>query len=160
MPQSGYVTKQGKSILECLEKNADRHLTAEDIYALLKEKGSSVSVPTIYRQLEKLTTGGVVRKYTLSPDEPACYQFASDREECVHHFHLKCVSCNKLLHVSCAYLENLEEHIDEHHGFKVDNTRTVLYGLCAECRKARGDDVNVTGECSRHDHEHGGHSHG
>ena len=127
-----HITKQGRFVLECLKENSHSHVTAEEISEQLKKNGVSVSTATIYRQLEKLTAQGLIRKYT-SPDEPACYQYHEEHHECVNHFHLKCVCCNKLFHVSCEYLDSLEAHIFEHHGFKVDNTRTVLYGKCAEC---------------------------
>lgn len=130
-----HITKQGKSVLECFEENPDGHLTAEDISDILKGKNSPVSTATIYRQLEKLTVNGFIRKYTSSPDEPACYQYHGKGAGCTNHFHLKCVKCNKLIHVNCDYLDKLEQHINEHHGFTVDNTRTVLYGICKNCKE-------------------------
>jgi Fur family ferric uptake transcriptional regulator len=30
-------------------------------------------------------------------------------------------------------MEEFERHIMEHHRFKVDNARTVIYGLCEKC---------------------------
>ncbi len=129
------ITRHGKCVLECFENNPGTHLTADDISELLKQGGNAVSTATIYRQLDRLTAGGYIRKYISSPDEPACYQYAEKHQECSNHFHLKCVICNKLLHVSCEYLEKLDEHINEHHGFIVDNTRTVLYGVCRECKR-------------------------
>ena len=130
-----HITKQGKLVFECFEKNSGKHLRAEDIAEILKVTGNTVSTATIYRQLERLTAGGYIRKFISSPDEPACYQYAGTQKECSNHFHLKCVMCNKLFHVSCEYLEHLDRHINEHHGFVVDNTRTVLYGVCRECKK-------------------------
>lgn len=134
-----YMTKQGKLILNCLTEHADAHLTAEEISDYLKQKNSVVSIATIYRHLEKLTANGTVRRYISSPDEPACYQLGGNKPHCSNHFHLKCTRCNKLIHVSCEYIERLEEHIAEHHGFTVDNTRTVLYGVCKTCREENGE---------------------
>lgn len=131
------ISKQGKIILECLKENEESHLTAEDISEKLKNKKSPVSTATIYRQLDKMTAMGFIRKYTSSPDEPACYQFHSGEMGCERHFHLKCVSCNKLIHVSCDYLGGIEHHVKEHHGFIIDNTRTVLYGYCNNCADKR-----------------------
>lgn len=130
------ITKKGQSVLLCLKQNENIHMTAEDIAETLKKNGIAVSVATIYRQLEKLVSSGKVRKYVTSPEEPACYQYMNDRNAaCTKHFHLKCTSCGKLFHVSCPYLDKLENHILAHHGFSVDNTRTVLYGVCENCRK-------------------------
>ncbi len=128
------ISKQGKIVLECLKENSDKHLTADDISVELKKEENPVSTATIYRQLEKLTAFGLIRKYISSPDEPACYQFHGEHKGCTRHFHLKCTECNKLIHVSCDYLNELETHINEHHGFVIDNTRTVLYGICENCR--------------------------
>ena len=127
------VSRQGKAILECLKENSGRHLTADEISDILKKKDSPVSTATIYRQLEKLTSSGDIRKYTSSPDEPACYQYHGMHSECAHHFHLKCTECNRLIHVSCDYLDEIGELVLEHHGFKIDNTRTVFYGVCQNC---------------------------
>ena len=57
----------------------------------------------------------------------------ADAEECAEHFHLKCIRCGKLIHVDCAYLGELGEHIGAHHGFKVDRSKTVFYGTCGAC---------------------------
>lgn len=127
------VSRQGKAILECLKENSGRHLTADEISDILKKSEKPVSTATIYRQLEKLTSSGDIRKYTSSPDEPACYQYHGTHSECVHHFHLKCTECNRLIHVSCDYLNEIGEHVLEHHGFMIDNTRTVFYGVCKDC---------------------------
>lgn len=130
-----HITKQGKVVLECFENNSQKHLTAEDVSDILKTNGNAVSTATIYRQLDRLSAQGFIRKYISSPDEPACYQYSEKHNVCTNHFHLKCVICNNLFHVSCEYLDKLDEHINEHHGFSVDNTRTVLYGVCRECKK-------------------------
>ncbi len=127
-----YKTKQRELILEYL-KNSDRpHVSAADIGARLREEGS-VGLATIYRQLEKMVEAGLVRKYNL--DGGACYQYVGGGEDCHEHFHLKCLGCGTLIHVDCDFLSELGPHILEHHGFLVDNSRTVMYGLCKRCRE-------------------------
>jgi Fur family ferric uptake transcriptional regulator len=132
-------TKHQKTVLDCLKENSSRHLTAKEIVSLLQNEKKDVSTATVYRQLEKLTACGEIRKYITSAQESACFQYAgkSKKSECETHFHLKCTSCGKLFHVSCEYLENLEAHVKEHHNFDVDNTRTVLYGVCGECKNRK-----------------------
>lgn len=139
------ITKKGQSILSYLQSNTDKHMTAEEIAAHFKTTDSPISTATVYRSLEKLTAAGRVRKYITSPEEPACYQFAAPDSACVRHFHLKCTACGRLFHVSCPYLDKLEEHIGSHHGFEVDNTRTVLYGLCKGCRESTAENASNKG---------------
>ena len=50
------------------------------------------------------------------------------------------VRSGELLHVDCSYLNALAPHILEHHGFEVDNSRTVMYGLCRRCREGGGEE--------------------
>ena len=127
-----YKTKQRELILEYLKSSDSHHLSAGDIAAHLRESGT-VGIATVYRQLDKMVEAGLVRKYSL--DGGACYQYVGGGGDCREHFHLKCLNCGALIHVDCDFLSGLAPHILEHHGFEVDNRRTVMYGLCRKCRE-------------------------
>lgn len=134
-----YKTKQSESIERLLRENRGRHLTAEELYRLLQEAGESVGQTTVYRHLDKLCAQGTVRKF-LGGDGGACYQLAGSDESCRTHYHLKCTACGKLFHAQCNFLNALSEHIRKEHGFSVDGSKTVLYGLCDTCAKKEGKD--------------------
>ena len=134
-----YKTLQSASIERLLSENRDRHLTAETLYRLLQDAGERVGQTTVYRHLEKLCAEGRVRKYTLG-DAGACYQLAEDGGACRAHYHLKCTRCGKLIHARCDFLDRLSGHIFAEHGFAVDGSKTVLYGLCKDCREREEDD--------------------
>ena len=68
------ITKKGQAVLHCLQQN-HAHMTAEDVAEALKKENIAISAATIYRQLEKLVSAGLVRKYVTSPEEPACFQY-------------------------------------------------------------------------------------
>ncbi|MDE6725590.1 MAG: transcriptional repressor [Ruminiclostridium sp.] len=131
--QKTYKTRQRLQVLNCLIDNKAKHLTADEIAVILKEQGADVGKTTVYRTLEKLVEEGSVRKYLCEEGKSACFQYVDDSGECHLHFHLKCVKCRKLIHLECDYLSDLEKHICEHHKFTVDNTKTVLYGICEDC---------------------------
>ena len=101
----------------------------------MKEYGANVGKTTIYRYLEQLANEGVVRKYRMQ--DGTCYQYQDDLQ-CREHHHLKCLYCGELIHLECAQLRELEKHVQLQHGFQIDNTQTVLYGMCENCRKQRG----------------------
>ena len=101
----GYKTKQREYILAFLQNSEGRHITVAELVRHLQDNATPVGTATVYRTLEQL----------------------------VEHFHLKCTCCGRLFHVSCDYLNQLGEHLLEHHGFVIDHTKTVLYGLCADC---------------------------
>lgn len=131
--QKTYKTRQRSQILNCLIENKSKHLTADEIAVILKEQGCEVGKTTVYRSLEKLMEEGSVRKYICEEGKSACFQYVDGGKNCHQHFHLKCIMCGKLIHLECDYLSDLEQHIFEHHKFIVDNTKTVLYGICEEC---------------------------
>lgn len=124
-----YKTKQSELIEEYLKANADRHLTVDDICAGLKNE---VGRTTVYRNLERLCLSGTVRKYILTDGGSACYQYADCGAQS-RHFHLKCLKCGRLFHLECEHLKEIDGHIRAEHGFAVDPTRTVFYGLCEKC---------------------------
>lgn len=128
-----YKTKQRDSILNLLTNNKDEHLTADEVYERLKMLGSCVGKSTVYRYLDRLVSEGTVRKFIVDDINGACFQFIDSQNECQEHFHLKCSDCGVLFHVECNYLNNMNKHIYKHHNFKIDNLKTVLYGLCEEC---------------------------
>ena len=139
MKQSGgYKTKQKEKILRYLTAHEGEHVTAQELSRHLEAEGTPVGTATIYRQLDALVTDGVLRKYTIDPRTCACYEYVAPDGACKRHFHLKCMRCERLIHLHCEHLDGLEQHILEHHGFQIDQSKTVLYGLCKECRAAEG----------------------
>ena len=58
------VTKNAKYILEIINDSVN-HLTAEQIYLLLKEKNKKVVLATVYNNLSFLYKEGLIRKYLL-----------------------------------------------------------------------------------------------
>lgn len=129
-----YNTRQRDLILDFLQTNESRHLTAEEIAEGLR--GQRVGKSTVYRTLDLLIREGLVRRFFIEDRASACYQYAPPGGACKMHYHLKCHVCGALLHVECEFLDQVEAHIFEHHGFQIDNSKTVLYGVCQNCRKA------------------------
>ena len=143
---SEYKTKQKEILLECLNENKDIHMTASDILVYLRAKGHTVGMSTVYRQLDKLAAGGYVRKYIIDESSPACYQYIGGTVDCTEHFHLKCNVCNKLIHTDCSMMKKISEHLLESHGFAVDSSKTLLYGVCEDCAKKNDDKMPAKGE--------------
>lgn len=128
-----YKTKQSMLVFDCFEKNKDKHLNVDDIYSFLKENSTPVGKTTIYRQVQKLLDEGVITKYSVDNETGACFQYSNSN--CKMHFHLKCNKCTRLFHASCEFIESVQQHVFSHHGFMVDNSKTVFYGVCSECMR-------------------------
>ena len=135
-----YNTRQKEILLKFLRENSSEHITVQKICNFMNNAGTPMGTATVYRQLDKLVEKGFVRKYLLDGRSGACYQYTGNNGECCEHYHLKCTSCGKLIHLDCEFLNDINKHILEHHGFVVDNSKTVFYGRCSDCLK--GDNKN------------------
>lgn len=132
-----YHTRQSEALLAFLQQNAGRHITASEIGAYFQQQGTPLAKATVYRHLERLVQQGVVAKYIVDEKSSACYEYVGQQPPAANTcFHCKCEKCGKLIHMHCREAALLEQHIRECHGFAVDPTRTVFYGVCAACQAA------------------------
>ena len=136
MGKAQYKTKQMSEILNFIQQMEGTHVTVADICDYFKKKGIAVGMTTVYRQLDKMVSEGLVAKYVIDGSSSACFEYTGDsRHECKEQtYHCKCEKCGKLIHLHCDEVESLKKHMMEHHSFEMDSLRTVFYGICNECR--------------------------
>ena len=135
--RSKYKTKQRDLLLKYLESVSGKHITANDVCEYFKEQGDAIGQSTVYRQLERLVDEGIINKYIIDSNSPACFEYIGgdchdDDEVC---FHCKCEKCGRLIHLHCDELSGIGKHLFDEHDFKMDPMRTVFYGLCENCNK-------------------------
>ena len=108
------VTNQRILVLEVLADHRDKHLTAEDIYELVREDYPEIGLATIYRTVQLLLEMQLVDRISLD-DGCARYEIGEffDGEERHHHHHLICRTCGKILPFKDDLLEDLEDKIDD-----------------------------------------------
>ena len=114
------VTNQRILVLEVLADHRDKHLTAEDIYELVREDYPEIGLATIYRTVQLLLEMQLVDRINLD-DGCARYEIGEffDGEERHHHHHLICRTCGKIIPFKDDLLEDLEDKIEETTGFHV-----------------------------------------
>ena len=129
-----YKTKQRDILLQYLASKKGVHITANDVCEFLKKDGIAIGQATVYRQLERLVDEGIISKYIIDANSPACFEFTGGahctEETC---FHCKCEKCGKLIHLSCDELNKMQSHLIAEHRFYLNPVRTVFYGLCEQC---------------------------
>lgn len=138
MQRSAYNTKQKQIIFEFLLENKNKLLTCDEIAFALKNSGTPVGKATLYRFLDSLVTSGDARKISDDNKKSAAYQLLDKEMDCKGHMHLKCIYCGELHHLGCEFMNSVGEHIQNHHNFIIDNTKTVIYGTCSECSRKAG----------------------
>ncbi len=128
-----YNTKQKQILIDYFKKNADKHYSIKEISDAISQKGIGKS--TVYRLIDKMTADGSIRRFRGNDGKSVLYQFIGEHHECNSHFHLKCLECGLLVHLDCEYMSSLNKHINEHHSFDIDTSKTILYGMCSTCQK-------------------------
>lgn len=131
-----YNTKQKECIINYLKENTDRQFTLFQLSDILSAN-YNIGKSTVYRIIKKLYEEKEVKMFHSKDGKKSYYQYSGDGIRCDEHFHLKCFSCGKLVHLSCTHMDSLKEHILKNHSFELDPTHTVLYGYCDECNKRR-----------------------
>ncbi len=140
--KTSYRTKQQDLLLAYLKSTRGRHFTVEEVRAHFASAQAAIGVATIYRHLEKLVAEGTVNKYIIDENSAACFEYTGccDCGADEQHFHLKCESCGRLIHLECDELALIRDHLQKEHGFVLNPLRTVFYGKCADCAASKQEE--------------------
>ena len=136
MTRGQYQTRNRKALMEYFQETGHEHFTVNDVGCFFDARGEHIGITSLYRQLEKMVDEGIVNKYSVGENSPACFAYIGEhshdegKENC---FHCRCEKCGRLFHIHCTDLDDVAVHLKQHHGFKLNPLRTVFYGLCEEC---------------------------
>ena len=130
------VTTQRVLVLEALSSCADGHLTAEEIYDLVRAAYPEIGLATIYRTIQLLWELRLIDRISLD-DGFVRYEIREvmGNKSKHHHHHLICKQCGKVASFQDDLLEELEEKIQRTMRFTVSDHEVKLYGFCEECRR-------------------------
>lgn len=120
-----------RSTIAGLVDSLDGFRTAQDIHELLRARGESVGLATVYRALQTMAEAGEV-DMVRTPDGQASYR-ACGTGEGHHHHHLICRSCGTAVEFGADGVESLIETLASRHGFTDVDHSLELHGVCAAC---------------------------
>ncbi|WP_282006403.1 Fur family transcriptional regulator [Propioniciclava sinopodophylli] len=126
-------TRQRATIAEVLAE-LEEFRTAQDIHDLLRRRGDSVGLATVYRNLQAMAEAGEV-DVVRTPDGQASYRACGEATH-AHHHHLICRVCGRTLEVEFEGVEELIAALAAQHGFTDVDHSFELHGLCATCAAA------------------------
>jgi len=126
-----YSTQQRKILLDFLEKHSDESLSALDIINNLAKQGISKSA--VYRNLAALEEEGKVKRTVKLGERTSYYQYMAS-EYCKNKIHIHCIKCGKTAHISGSLAKRIGSSIQLEDDFQIDNSETVIYGLCKNCK--------------------------
>lgn len=129
-----YKTKQKQILLNFLKENTNKHFSIKEITDVVSRQ--NVGKSTIYRLIDKMTEDGTMKRFRGNDGKSVLYQYIGEHHECNNHFHLKCTKCGILIHLECEHITSLNHHINKHHKFDIDTGKTILYGICSNCKES------------------------
>jgi len=107
----------------------EKHLTADELFRLVKQRHASIGIATVYRTLKLICESGLGRELRLD-ENSVRYEHLYNHK---HHDHLYCVNCGELTEVVDAEIEKLQEKLARKNSFKMHGHRLLIHGLCSEC---------------------------
>ena len=105
---------------------------AEEIWKEMQARFKKIGLPTVYRNLEELSRGGIIIKI-IHPDRKLYYSYCRNIN---HHHHFVCISCRKIEDLSFCGMDVIEKEIEGRLKGRVISHVFQVYGLCGECAPA------------------------
>lgn len=127
------ITPQRQAVLEFLI-TSKTHPTADEIYKGLSEKFPGMSVATVYNNLRLFTKIGFVQEMAYG-DASSRFDFSSKK-----HYHAICEECGKIVDTYYPGLDDVETATEQLTGFKINEHRMELYGVCPDCQQKNKKD--------------------
>jgi Fe2+ or Zn2+ uptake regulation protein len=107
---------------------SDTPLSIKDIAG----KASGVDRVSVYRTIELFIKLGIAEAVPLGWKQR--YELTSPFK--AHHHHLYCTKCSKLIDIHSQKLELIVAHIAKEYGFKPNEHKFEVSGLCEKCQSA------------------------
>lgn len=122
------MTNQREMILRELVKNK-QHLTADELYDIVKKLMPRISLATVYRNLEILSEAGIIGKLEISGRQK---RFDYDPED---HDHIYCAVCHRVDNLNIERSGDEKKKMASVKGYSVTGYRLEIIGICESCQK-------------------------
>lgn len=105
-------------------------VSAQQLYAVLRDAGSTIGLATVYRNLAQLADAGEADSLQ-SPEGENLFRSCSTKG---HHHHLICRICGDTRELEARVVEDWTSSVGAEHGFSEIEHVVDLFGVCAKCR--------------------------
>ncbi|MCK4904034.1 MAG: transcriptional repressor [Candidatus Marinimicrobia bacterium] len=122
-------TKQRQEIWNEL-RSSDEHRDAEEIFFTLRKRGFKISRATVYRTIDVLVKNNLIDKLDIG-DGRSRFEY---NDKYLHHDHLICTSCGKIIEFHNDKIEELQTKIAKQYNFKIFHHSHQLFGICKDCK--------------------------
>lgn len=120
-------TRQRSAVSALLAEVEGFH-SAQELHAMLRQRGERVGLTTVYRTLQSLADAGEV-DVMRPPGGEHLYRRCSEG----HHHHLVCRSCGRTVEVDGPAVEAWAERVAAKHGYVNVSHTMEIFGTCPAC---------------------------
>jgi Fur family ferric uptake transcriptional regulator len=126
------MTEPRRSLAALIEAQ-DGHFTTAELVAAARAARPAVGRATVFRTLDLLEGIGAVERLDLPNGEHAYVGC-----EPAHHHHVICSRCGRTIEIDDAGLRAVVRDVARETGFRVDDHRLELFGVCPDCQAKEG----------------------
>src|SRR6202522_800666 len=116
------LTRQRRLLLDLIDQSG-KHLDAESLFQLAKEKDARLNRVTVYRTLKLLKAGGLVDELDLMHYGGDQHYYETRLKQ--EHAHVICMRCGKIEEFFGDLIFRMREHIETHFGYDIVLTRRL-----------------------------------
>ena len=118
-----------RTAVSALLSEVDGFHSAQELHAMLRDRGDTIGLTTVYRTLQALADADEVDVMRL-PGGEHLYRRCSD----THHHHLVCRTCGATVEVEGPAVESWTTKIAAQYGYSDVSHTLELFGTCGTCR--------------------------
>lgn len=133
------MTSSKEVLIQFFLDNQNRHIPFKELQDHLNKNLPDVDRTTIYRNIEKFISLGVIQELDL-PTKGKVYQYVFDKK--VHHYYI-CKSCGKTNKGDEELFQKIEKALKDIHDFSKANLSILFYGLCSKCERTQQPEVSA-----------------
>lgn len=123
------LTRQRQAVLDAV-REAEGHLTAQEIYEGARRLLPTISLASVYNSLKYLTERGLITEVSLGKNASR-YDRTTER-----HDHAVCSRCGRLVDFDLAEAAGLLRAAARRSKFKPETIHLTLVGVCPDCQRA------------------------
>jgi Fur family transcriptional regulator, ferric uptake regulator len=121
-------TTRQRTAVAVLLSQVDGFHSAQELHAMLRDRGDAIGLTTVYRTLQALADADEI-DVMRPPGGEHLYRRCSD----THHHHLVCRKCGATVEVEGPAVESWTTKVAAQHGYSDVSHTLEIFGLCAAC---------------------------
>jgi len=118
------ATPQRLVIIESIDKKG--HINIDTLYAEVKSKFSSISLATIYKNINSMIQNMLLLEVKI-PNQKSVYEIVKEQ-----HSHLVCNYCSEVIDIKVD-TNRIVESVSSDYNFAIEQSDLVFSGRCQNC---------------------------